>query len=163
MNKELMFSSKTGKYDTPADLIADLNTVFKWNLDVCASRPNVCDVYYNELENGLISPWGLLNFCNPPYGRGDNGCKPWLEKGVHVWLQEAKTTVFLIPARTDTNWWHDSVPHASQVVFIRGRLKFGDETNSAPFPSAFVVIGELTTEQSKKLASYGWSIQLENE
>jgi len=160
LNTDLMFSSKTGKWDTPADLVDDLATVFPWDLDVCASGPNVCENYYTEADNGLSKPWGDLNWCNPPYGRGDSGCLPWLEAGVSAMRWEKKATVNLIPARTDTRWWQDNVPFASQVVFIRGRLKFGNATNSAPFPSAFVVFGEINEQQRNKLASYGWNINL---
>ena len=116
--------------------------------------------YYDESDNGLEKPWYDLNWCNPPYGRGDSGCKPWLDYGIEQWSQGC-TTVFLLPARTDTVWWQDSVKYASLVVFIRGRLKFGDATNSAPFPSALVVFGELNQEQESKLRSYGWSVKNE--
>ncbi len=160
MNTDLMFSSKTDKWDTPTDLVADLATVFDWDLDVCASGPNVCSNYYSEADNGLAKPWGKLNWCNPPYGRGVSGSGPWLGRAHCAWISERKTTVFLIPARTDVKWWQDHVPAASLVVFIRGRLKFGDAANSAPFPSAFVVFGEINEAQRAKLASYGWSVNL---
>ncbi len=156
LNTDLMFSSKTEKWDTPQWLVGDLATVFDWDLDVCAERPNVCYRYYTEAQDGLDSPWGDLNWCNPPYGRGDKGCAPWLERATT--LRHGKATVFLIPARTDTRWWHNHVWIASQIVFIKGRLTFGEAENSAPFPSAFMVIGEINPDQRDKLASYGWSI-----
>lgn len=62
MNTDLMFSNKTGKWDTPDDLIADLVTVFDWDCDVCAERPNVCEFYYDENDNGLEMPWYNLNY-----------------------------------------------------------------------------------------------------
>jgi site-specific DNA-methyltransferase (adenine-specific) len=73
-------------------------------------------------------------FCNPPYGPG---IEDWLLRGL-----EAKVAVFLIPARTDTRWFHDIVlPKAREIRFIRGWLKFGDAVNGAPFPSMIVIFG----------------------
>ena len=152
MNNNLHFSSATDKWNTPPDLVEDLATVFDFDLDVCASGPNVCDNYFDEQTNGLHHMWLGLCWMNPPYGRE-----------IGKWVAQANTsqyhasTVCLVPSRTDTKWWHDNVPHASQVVFIKGRLKFGGAKNSAPFPSAFVVFGEINDEQRAKLASYGIS------
>ena len=78
---------------------------------------------------------GGANYVNPPYGRE---LPRWIEKGFDEW-HEGKTVVFLIPSRTDTRWWHDFCMKASEIRFIRGRLKFDDQANSAPFPSAIVI------------------------
>jgi len=91
---------------------------------------------------------------NPPYGRtiGD-----WVYKATSA----NGTVVCLLPARTDTSWWQAYVPKASYVVFISGRLSFVQintgKTGTAPFPSAFVVFGEINDEQKKKLSGYGWT------
>jgi len=156
MNTDLMFSSATGKWDTPTELIADLSTVFPWDLDVCASRSNVCANYYSEQDNGLAQPWRGLCWMNPPYGRGIGA---WMNKAAINRSQA--TTVCLVPARTDTRWWHDNVKYARLVVLIKGRLKFGGAKNSAPFPSAFVVFGDITAAQRDKLASYGMTFEVE--
>jgi site-specific DNA-methyltransferase (adenine-specific) len=74
---------------------------------------------------------GRRVFCNPPYGRGIGD---WLAKA-----READVAVYLLPSRTDTQWWHEHAMKADEIRFIRGRLKFGDATNSAPFPSAILV------------------------
>ena len=165
--KAAAFSSATGKWDTPQNVTDDLATVFDWDCDVCAERPNVCDFYYDEEQDGLNHNWLGLCWMNPPYGRE---IKKWMEKarlsGFGMKFKpplcyETKTVtavVCLVPARTDTQWWHDNVKFASQVVFVKGRLKFGDATNSAPFPSAFVVFGDISDRQRDKLAEYGWSI-----
>jgi len=81
----------------------------------------------------LYCDWaGKRVFCNPPYGPG---LGKWLERGL-----EAACAVFLIPARTDTRWFHDIVlRHARDIRFLRGRLKFGNAKNPAPFPSMVVV------------------------
>lgn len=162
-----MFSSTTGKWDTPQTVIDDLAEVFPWDLDVCASRPNVCPVYYTDAQNAFIQDWKGLCWMNPPYGRGIG---QWIDRArfecgkfytvkTEFGYTMLKTTVVcLVPARTDTLWWQRSAPWASLVVFIKGRLKFGTAKNSAPFPSAFMVFGTLEPEQIVKLSSYGWAV-----
>jgi len=66
--------------------------------------------------------------------------------------------VCLVPASTDTGWWHDAIEQASLVVFLRGRLRFGDASHGTPFPSVFIVYRELTSDQVAKLANYGWMV-----
>lgn len=85
--------------------------------------------------DGLSSEWGKVNFVNPPYG---NEIGKWIKKGYEEW-QKGKTVVFLIPSRTDTRWWHEYVMKATEIRFIKGRLKFDDQKNPAPFPSAIVI------------------------
>lgn len=86
-----------------------------------------------RLENGL---GGQRVFCNPPYGRS---LKEWVRKCYTEGLKEGTVVVMLIPARTDTQYFHDYIQHRSEVRFIRGRLKFGEAENGAPFPSMIVV------------------------
>ena len=156
INKGL-FTSETDKWNTPNNLIQDLSLVFDWDLDVCASSNNVCDFYFNEKDNGLKCDWRGLCWMNPPYGKE---ISKWIFRARIHGLLPGTTVVCLLPARTDTKWWHNNISFASHVVFIKGRLKFGDQKGSAPFPSAFVVFGELNDEQRNKLASYGWSIEI---
>jgi len=149
-------------WETPSELIADLATVFPWDLDACAARPNVCANYYTIDDDGLSKPWAPLTWCNMPYGK---------KQHVDWWMQKARlegqrpgiTAVCLPPARTATTWWHNNVPFADLVVFHRRRLRFrlpggGMPKNGAGFPSAFVVFGELTQPQRQKLCSYGWPV-----
>lgn len=115
------------EWPTPLELYRVLDQEFHFTLDPCP---------YGGSEDGrstLFKPWvGERVFCNPPYGPG---LWHWLQRG-----PEADVAVFLIPARTDTQWFHKYVmPHASEVRFIRGRLKFGDATSAAPFASMLVV------------------------
>lgn len=147
-----MYSSATDKWNTPADLVDKLATVFDWDCDVCSSGTNVCDFYYDQEQDGLAQNWLGLCWMNPPYGREIGA---WMAKAA----SSGTTVVCLVPARTDTRWWHDNVPQASLVVFIRGRLKFGGAKNSAPFPSAFVVFGSITDEQAIVLSSFGWAVK----
>lgn len=119
------FSSETGKWDTPADLLLELEPLFPWDLDVCADQPNVCPTFYNEARNGLAdnAPWFGLCWMNPPYGTEIGA---WINKARQqsAYLHN-QATVCLLPARTDTDWFQRNVSYASQTVFIKGRLKFG--------------------------------------
>lgn len=152
-----LFTSTNDKWSTPDHVIRDLASVFAWDVDVCASRPNVCERFYTEADNGLIQKWSGLCWMNPPYGREIGH---WVRKAKRTALEsKINTVVCLLPARTDTRWWHENVVFATQVVFIRGRLRFGDADNSAPFPSAFVVFGDLNTHQYERLAAYGMAMK----
>ena len=134
-----MFSSKTGQWSTPQEFFDKLNWRFgPFDLDPCANTHNTkCTNFYTEAENGLSKDWkGHTVFVNPPYGRG---IEEWIKKGYEEGQDWDTKVVMLIPARTDTKYWHDYVMKAESVFFIKGRLKFGDSTNCAPFPSAVVV------------------------
>lgn len=161
MMNQALFSSKTDKHNTDPAVVADLATVFNWDLDVCASGPNVCQNFYTKEDDGLSQVWRGLCWMNPPYGRTagkGQGIGAWMRKAfVEVHREEATAVVCLVPARTDTRWWQNNVQHASQVTFVKGRMKFGGADNSAPFPNAFVVFGEIREQQAKKLAAYGWT------
>lgn len=141
MNKDVMFSSKTDSWATPPDFFRKLDDEFHFNLDPCADELNhKCDTYFTETENGLIQEWGGYNvFVNPPYGRAIG---QWVEKAYKTNRESGNLIVMLLPARTDTKWFHDFVYHKAEIRFIKGRLKFGDSTNAAPFPSMVVVFHE---------------------
>lgn len=129
------FSSKTDMWSTPQDFFEKYNKIYDFEIDVCASPDNAkCEKYYTERENGLLQTWSGACWMNPPYGRTIN---KWMKKAYESSLDGA-TVVCLVPARTDTAWWHDYAMKG-EVEFIRGRLKFGGAKNSAPFPSAIVV------------------------
>ena len=139
MNTALMFSSKTDLWATPQEFFDELNSEFSFTLDPCATPENAkCKKYYTKVEDGLNQDWaGETVFCNPPYGRA---IKDWVKKCYEESRKSHTTVVMLIPARTDTAYFHDYIYHkAREVRFIRGRLKFGNATNSAPFPSMVVV------------------------
>lgn len=138
MNTELMFSSKTDLWETPQDLFDKLNNEFQFTLDVCATPENAkCDKFYTEEQDGLKHPWKGTVWCNPPYGRGIG---QWVRRALFASVS-GSTVVMLLPARTDTKWFHDYIYKRNNVEirFIRGRLKFGGSKNSAPFPSMVVV------------------------
>ena len=138
MNTELMFSSKTDLWETPQDLFDKLNNEFQFTLDVCATPENAkCDKFYTKEQDGLKHPWKGIVWCNPPYGRGIG---QWVRRALFASVS-GSTVVMLLPARTDTKWFHDYIYKRNNVEirFIRGRLKFGGSKNSAPFPSMVVV------------------------
>ena len=139
MNTEVMFSSKKMDWATPQDFYDKLDSEFNFTLDPCADESNhKCDKYFTEQENGLEQCWGGQTvFCNPPYGRD---IYAWVRK-CFMEAQKINTiVVMLIPARTDTRYFHEFIYHkAREIRFIKGRLKFGDQKNSAPFPSMVVV------------------------
>lgn len=137
MNTELMFSSNDQTWETPQDFFDKVNAEFNFNLDVCASELTAkCQKYYTEKEDALIQEWNGICWCNPPYGRAIN---KWVKKAYEESLK-GNTIVMLIPSRTDTTYWHDYIfKYASEIRFIKGRLKFGNSKNSAPFPSALIV------------------------
>lgn len=138
MNKEVMFSSATDNWETPQDFFDKLNAEFHFDLDVCADEINhKCDKYYTKQQDGLTMPWKGIVWCNPPYGRE---IWSWVRKALFASVGGA-TVVMLIPARTDTKWFHDYIYKRDnvEVRFVKGRLKFGNSKNSAPFPSMVVV------------------------
>jgi len=137
--QKVMFSSKSNEWSTPQDFYDKLNWRFgPFNLDPCATLENTkCANFYTEPEDGLTKDWGDCRvFVNPPYGRS---LAQWVKKGYDESQKPGTRVVMLIPSRTDTKYWQDYVMKAQEVYFVRGRLKFGDSTNSAPFPSAVVV------------------------
>ena len=132
-----LFTSKTDQWATPQNFFDKLNAQYNFELDVCADKTNhKVKKYYDEQDNGLIQPWAPYRcWMNPPYGRVIGH---WMKKAYDE-SQLGALVVCLVPARTDTKWWHDYAMRGGGVEFIRGRLKFGDSKNSAPFPSAVVV------------------------
>lgn len=135
MNTDVMFSKKSDEWATPQNLFDELNKEFAFTLDPCATKENAkCEKFYTIQEDGLSKSWkGETVFCNPPYSQ----IKEWVKKCYNeAWKCRI---VLLIPARTDTRYFHDYIYHKSEIRFIKGRLKFGDSKNSAPFPSMIVI------------------------
>ena len=124
-NLKALFSSARQDWKTPRDVYRVLDTEFDFDFDPCPSSPDF---------NGLEIEWGDRNFVNPPFK--DIG--EWAKKAHEEW-QKGKTIVLLIPSRTDTRWWHDYIMKATEIRFIKGRLRFEGAKNSAPFPSAIIV------------------------
>ena len=136
MNTDVMFSSKSDIWATPNEFFKNLNSEYNFTLDPCALPENAkCKKYYTPEQDGLKQDWSNeIVFCNPPYSE----IEKWVEKAHKETFNGAKT-VMLIPARTDTRWFHAYIYKKYEIHFIKGRLKFGDQKNSAPFPSMLVV------------------------
>ena len=136
MSMDVHFSSKTPEWSTPQDLFDKLHRVWEFTLDVCATAENAKVLYfYDKADDGLKQSWkGHVCWMNPPYGREIG---KWMRKAFQESLRGA-VVVCLVPARTDTVWWHDYAMKGD-ITFLKGRLKFGGATNSAPFPSAIVI------------------------
>ena len=133
-----MFSSATDEWYTPIDFYNELNKEFNFNLDPCATADNhKCAKYFTKADNGLVQSWGGYKvFCNPPYGRTIG---TWVEKAYNEAQKKDTLVVMLLPARTDTKWFHSFIYHNAEIRFIKGRLKFGGCKNSVPFPSMIVI------------------------
>jgi phage N-6-adenine-methyltransferase len=135
--RNVHFSSRTDLWSTPQDLFDKLNAEFGFTLDVCAIPENAkCAKFYSPTDDGLAQPWTGVCWLNPPYG---DTIGKWLRKATGA-VKQGATVVALVPARTDTRWWHDYVQGATEIRYLKGRLKFGGGKHSAPFPSAVVVM-----------------------
>ena len=135
------FSSKTDMWATPQDLFDKLNREHAFTLDVCAVADNAkCKKFFSPEQDGLsLNWWDNVCWMNPPYGREIG---KWVKKAYDAtfpdWQHTGAKVVCLLPARTDTKWFHDYCTKG-KIEFLRGRLKFGGHKNSAPFPSMIVV------------------------
>jgi phage N-6-adenine-methyltransferase len=142
MNKNdlnVLFSHKSDNWATPQWLFDKLNKNYNFTLDPCASQDNAkCSKFYTESDNGLTKSYtNETVFVNPPYSKTYD----WVFKAFHESLRGDTTIVMLLPARTDTKWFHEFCLDpilVKSVTFIKGRLKFGGHKNSAPFPSMVV-------------------------
>jgi phage N-6-adenine methyltransferase len=141
----VLFSSKETVWSTPQDFFNKLNEEFDFTIDVCALPENAkCKRYFTPEDDALKQKWTGTCFCNPPYGREIG---QWVEKASKS-ADEGATVVMLLPARTDTKWFHNYVYGKAEIRFVAGRLKFGGSKNSATFPSMVVIFrSELVKEQ----------------
>ena len=138
--KEVFASSKTCEWSTPQELFDLLDQTHHFTLDPASSDENAkCAKHYTVEDNGLSKDWGGERvFLNPPYGK-EIGL--WVKKAYEESLKPNTIVVCLLPARTDTRWFHDYCNRYGVVSFIRGRIKFGGSKNNAPFPSMIVLFG----------------------
>ena len=137
-NIKVMYSSKTDNWATAQDFYDKLDSEFHFTLDPCADKNNhKCKKYYTKEDDGLLQDWGGETvFCNPPYGRQ---ISKWVEKCFNESRKDKTIVVMLIPARTDTKYFHQYIYNKAELRFVKGRLKFGDSKANAPFPSMVVI------------------------
>ncbi len=142
-SKDIIKTSLKDDWETPQELFEDLDYYYNFTLDPCATDSNAkCEKYYTVEDNGLLQDWkNEIVFMNPPYGRD---IKLWVKKAHEEHMFNNATVVCLIPARTDTTYWHDYIfSNGYDVKFLRGRLKFerdGEPGDPAPFPSAIIIM-----------------------
>lgn len=136
MIAKALYARARTDWETPHKLFGALHQHYAFNLDVCALPSNTkLSRFFTPEQNGLTQSWsGQRCWLNPPYGRGVGA---WVKKAA---MSDAQLVLALLPARTDTRWWHDFVqPYAARVTFLRGRLRFVGAASSAPFPSVLVL------------------------
>ena len=144
MVDKVLFSKNSDEWSTPDDLYERLNEEFNFDYDICATKENTkVKKFIAKEQDCLKYDWSTLlksenNFapfiwCNPPYSKIGEFVKKAYEESL-----KGCTVVMLIPSRTDTKYWHDYCVNG-QIRYVRGRLKFGNSKNSAPFPSCIVV------------------------
>ena len=133
----VLFSSLTEEWPTPPAFFAKLNRRYNFTLDPCATTENAtCPLFFTKADDGLKQDWGAHRvFVNPPYGRAIGA---WARKCFEA-SQSGALVVLLVPARTDTRWFHDWVQGKAEIQFIRGRVRFGNAEAGAPFPSMLAV------------------------
>ena len=133
----VVFSKGTDEWETPRDLFDALDAEFHFTLDACATTENhKCGRYYTPEDNGLSKDWsGECVWVNPPYSK----IGAWVEKCYREGTKDNTIVVALIPSRTDTKYFHKFILHRCEIRFIRGRLKFNNAQNPAPFPSMIVI------------------------
>jgi phage N-6-adenine-methyltransferase len=132
---DIHYSSESESWSTPQKLFDELDAEFHFTLDPCATLNNaLCDKYYTKEQDGLAQRWwGERVFCNPPYG-DDIGM--WVRKCARG---GAELAVGLLPARTDTIWFHGFILGKAEIRFIKGRIRFSGAKDSAPFPSMICI------------------------
>lgn len=124
------------EWETPPELFRALDEEYGFTLDVCANEENKkCEKFFSRAEDGLKQKWSGVCWCNPPYGREVGA---WVAKAAKE-AGERTTVVMLLPARTDTKWFHRYIYGHAEVRFLPGRLKFGGSKNGAPFPSMITI------------------------
>lgn len=135
IKREALFSHNSDLWATPQWLFDALDQEFGFTLDPCCTSESAkCKRYFTPEDNGLVKDWSTeVVFMNPPYSE----CAAWMQKAYQSSLAGA-TVVCLVPARTDTRWWHGFAMKA-EIRLIKGRLRFGDAAQNAPFPSAIIV------------------------
>jgi phage N-6-adenine-methyltransferase len=145
------FSSDKVEWETPPDLFDPINNEFGFTLDVAADSTNAkCNKYLTLSDDGLNTPWSGVCWCNPPYGRD---LSKWVRKGcIETW--NGVTSVFLIPVRSNTKWWHELCIPFGEIRFVKGRPKFGGADQGLPWPLAIIVFrGKPILQNAQAMAS----------
>ena len=148
-NINAVFSSNSDEWETPQEFFELLKKEYgEFDLDPCCTKETAkADWYITKEEDGLSADWEDADyvFVNPPYSEVGK----WAEKCFNEATENLRRVVLLVPSRTDTKWFHEYVlPYATEVRFVKGRLKFSNSKNSAPFPSMVVVFDYLKSRKN---------------
>ena len=139
--EKVLFSRESDEWGTPNNLFIKLDKKYNFTIDVAASKRNYkCKKYYTKEDNGLFKDWSNeVVWCNPPYSEIDL----WVQK-CYEESGKSKLIALLIPARTDTKYFHKYIYNKAELIFIKGRLRFTNpnKSGSAPFPSMLVIYKE---------------------
>lgn len=135
---QALFKSGNHEWETPQALFDKYNELYQFTVDVCATPENAkCKRFFTKEIDGLSQSWaGERCWMNPPYGRGIG---KWIEKAYTENMLREATVVCLLPARTDTRWFHKYIYQHAEIYFLQGRLKFGSAKHNAPFPNMMVI------------------------
>ena len=154
--QQAMISSKSNEWETPFDFFNELNNEFEFTLDPCCRTDTTkCKKFYTIVDNGLNQDWSKdIVFMNPPYG-GYTG--EWIKKAYEE-SKKGAIVVCLIVSSTDRSYWHEWIfPFASQIRFVRGRIKFGNSKSTAPFASAIVIFSKQIYDKKIIYYSESWN------
>jgi len=135
------FDSAKQEWPTPSILFDRLDAEFKFDLDLAASKENTkCINFYSKDDDSLKMKWDGVCWLNPPYGNRKYKISSWVQRAYEETVANSKlVVVMLIPARTNTQWFHKYCMKASEIRFIIGRPKFGDAKYGLPQPLLIVV------------------------
>lgn len=165
MIPKALFSSNSSEWETPSEIFDPLNEEFHFDLDVCATKENA--KVYHYYADAFHWPWSGVCWMNPPYERGPDGIIRWMEKAYWAVRErgEANVVVCLVPARTDTKWWHEYAMRATEIRLLRGRIKFVGAPSSAPFPSAIIIFtrSSYTALRTPKVTAWNWKKEKKDE
>jgi phage N-6-adenine-methyltransferase len=146
-----MYMSVKQDWGTPLSLFNTLDAEFHFNLDAAASQYNTKVKKYLSIEdNALTRAWFDRVWLNPPFGRD---ISVWVAKALSEAVHHAECVVCLLPVRSDSRWWHDSVMKAAEIRLLSKRLRFEGATNRAPFPTAIVIFDGYDHGETPRLST----------
>ena len=150
-------------WETPNEIFDYFNSVYHFDFDLAADEKNhKCPNYFSESNNPLDKEWIGICWLNPPWGDRKYKLKEWIKKSFLESQKENCMVAILIPARTNTSWWHDYCMKAETIYFIKGRPRFIERKEGFPqpckhgLPQPLAVIIFKRTDKEPKLKSYLW-------
>lgn len=160
------FDSVKSDWSTNWEFFNPINDEFKFTIDVAAdSRNKKVERFFSIEDDGLKQDWtNEIVWCNPPYGRD---VPKWLLKGKENAEKNNTISVFLIPARTNTKWFHEICLKADEIRFVKGRPKFYNYANEdfealfgLPVPLCLVIFRP--NSKGCKIGTYDWKLKNKN-